>query len=139
MREAYGRMLAKVIDRHDQAALVGCSLPCFDRLASLHIIPTDFVPDEDAGFFVVYTQEMEAGSSIRMREYEKQVAALLTAHPAVDKVIAMSSYSEYRKGQNLVALKPHNQRAHQRRSFESSIKTWLLKFPEYNPSSEMFR
>ena len=23
----------------------------------------------------------------------------------------MSSYSEYRKGQNLVALKPHNQRA----------------------------
>ena len=54
---------------------------------------------------------MEAGSSIRMREYEKQVAALLTAHPAVDKVIAMSSYSEYRKGQNLVALKPHNQRA----------------------------
>ena len=39
-----------------------------------------------------------------MRNYEKQAAEALKTHPAVDKIIAMSSYSEYRKGQNLVAL-----------------------------------
>ena len=110
MRNAYGRMLSKVIDRHNQALLVG--LICLLLTVWLFvIIPTDFVPDEDAGFLVVYTQEMEAGSSIRMRYYEKQVAEVLKAHPAVDKIIAMSSYSEYRKGQNLVTLKPHRDRA----------------------------
>ena len=60
-------------------------------------------------FSSLYTQGMEAGSSIRMQKYEDQVADVLKAHPAVDKIIAMSSYSEYRKGQNLIALKPHNQ------------------------------
>ena len=109
MRDAYGKMLTKVIDRYYVAVIVG--LVCLVLTIGLfYIIPTDFVPDEDAGFFIVYTQEMEAGSSIRMQKYEKQVAEVLKAHPAVDKVIAMSSYSEYRKGQNLIALKPHNQR-----------------------------
>ncbi len=110
MRDAYGRMLTKVIDRSYVALAVG--LICLVLTVWLfYTISIDFVPDEDAGFFIVYTQEMEAGSSIRMRKYEKQVADVLKAHPAVDKVIAISSYSEYRKGQNLVALKPHNQRA----------------------------
>lgn len=111
MRDAYGRMLAKVIDWHTLAVIIGAACLAL-TLWLFYYIPTDFVPDEDAGFFIVYTQEMEAGSSSRMREYEKQVADMITAHPAVDKIIAMSSYSEYRKGQNLVALKPHHQRAH---------------------------
>jgi len=109
MRDAYGRMLTKVIDWHNVALLVGAI--CLVLTVWLfYVIPTDFLPDEDAGFFVVYTQEQEGGSSIRMQNYEKQVADVLKAHPAIDKIIAMSSYSEYRKGQNLVVLKPHNQR-----------------------------
>lgn len=110
MRNSYGRMLAKVIDWHNLALLIGfiCLLAtCW----LFYVISTDFVPDEDAGFFIVYTQELEAGSSLRMQNYEKQVADILKAHPAVEKIVAMSSYSEYRKGQNLVVLKPHSQRA----------------------------
>ena len=110
MRDGYGRLLTKVIDWHNEALLIG--LICLILTVWLfYLIPTDFVPDEDAGFFVVYTQEREAGSSTRLQEYEKQVAEVLINHPAVDKIIAMSSYSEYRKGQNLVALKPHSERA----------------------------
>ena len=30
--------------------------------------------------------------------------------PSVDSVVAISSYSEYRKGQNLILLKPDNER-----------------------------
>jgi len=110
MRNAYGRTLSKVIDRYYEAVFVGIICLALTIWLFYHI-PIDFVPDEDAGFFIVYTQEMEAGSSYRLRHYEKQVADILKAHPAVDKVIAISSYSEYRKGQNLVALKPHDQRA----------------------------
>lgn len=109
MRDSYARMLSKVIDKRFEALFIG--FLCLALTIWLFFyIPTDFVPDEDAGFFVVYTQEMEGGSSIRMKNYEKQVAEILKANPAVDKVIAMSSYSEYRKGQNLVSLKPHSER-----------------------------
>jgi hydrophobic/amphiphilic exporter-1 (mainly G- bacteria), HAE1 family len=109
MRNAYGRMLAKVIDWHNAAIVVG--VVCLVLTVWLfYVIPTDFVPDDDAGFFIVYTQGLEGGSSIRMQSLEKQVGQALIAHPAVDRVIAMSSYSEYRKGQNLVTLKPFNQR-----------------------------
>jgi hydrophobic/amphiphilic exporter-1 (mainly G- bacteria), HAE1 family len=109
MRDAYGRMLTKVIDRYYEAVFVG--LICLVLTVWLfYIIPTDFVPDEDAGFLVVYTQVREGGSSISMRKFEKEVADVIIAHPAVDKVVAISSYSEYRKGQNLIALKPHDQR-----------------------------
>jgi HAE1 family hydrophobic/amphiphilic exporter-1 len=109
MQRVYGSMLAKVIDWHNAAILVG--VVCLALTAwFFYLIPTDFVPNEDAGFFVVYTQEIEGGSSSRMQEYEKQVSEVLKNHPAVDKVIAMSAYSEYRKGQNLVALTPYNKR-----------------------------
>ncbi len=121
MSDAYGRMLAKVIDKYYEALFVG--LICLVLTVFLFFyIPTDFVPDEDAGFFIVYTQAMEAGSSIRMRTYEKQVTDILKAHPGVDKIVAMSSYSEYRKAQNLVALKPHDQRA--------SLKTIIRELSE---------
>lgn len=108
-RNIYGKMLAKVIDWHNAAIFVG--LICLILTAwFFYVIPTDFVPNDDAGFFVVYTQGREGGSSSRMRNYEKQVAEVLKEHPAVDRTIAMSSYSEYRKGQNLVVLKPFHER-----------------------------
>lgn len=109
MKSAYGRMLSKVIDWHNAAIFLG--VICLIATAWLfYIIPTDFVPNEDAGFFVVYTQAIEGGSSSRMQAYTKQVADVIIKNPAVDRLIAISSYSEYRKGQNLVVLKPYDQR-----------------------------
>ncbi|HEV8050988.1 MAG TPA: efflux RND transporter permease subunit, partial [Parachlamydiaceae bacterium] len=110
MRDAYGRSLAKVIDWHNAALFAG--LVCLILTGwFFYIIPTDFVPNDDASFFVVYTQGAEGGSSNRMRNYEREVADVLKAHPAVDKIVAISSYSDYRKGQNLVVLKPHSERS----------------------------
>lgn len=110
MRDAYGRWLSKVIDWHNAALFVGAVCLVLTGWF-FYKIPTDFVPNEDAGFFIVYTQAIEGGSSSRMQDYEKQVADVLIAHPAVDKIVAMSAYGEFRKGQNLVVLKPHSERA----------------------------
>ncbi len=109
MHEGYRRALTKVIDRYNLAVLIG-AICLILTVVFFYIIPTDFVPDEDAGFFIVYTQGREAGSSNSMQKHQKQVADILIAHPAVDKVVAISSYAAYRKGQNLVALKPHSER-----------------------------
>jgi HAE1 family hydrophobic/amphiphilic exporter-1 len=110
MCDAYGKMLTQVIDKSSFALFTGF-LCLLLTLLLFYIIPVDFVPNEDAGFFIAYTQEMEAGSSDRMQNYETQVVEILKTHPAVHQVVAISSYSEYRKAQNLIVLKPHNQRA----------------------------
>ncbi len=84
MRDGYGRMLTKVIDKYYAAVSVGAI--CLGLTIWLFfIIPTDFLPNEDSGFFIVYTQGMEAASSGRMQEYEKEVAEVLRNHPAVHK------------------------------------------------------
>ena len=68
------------------------------------------MPDEDVGFFIAYTQTREGGSSWKMRELENEVLNIIRAHPAVDSAVAVSVYLEYRKGENLVRLKPLGQR-----------------------------
>ncbi len=109
MRDRYGKMLRSVIDHVYTALAVGilCLILTF---VLFFYLPIDFVPDEDTGFFIAYTQGMEAGSSLRMLGYENKVVDILSSSPYVDSLVALTSYSEYRKAQNLILLKPENQR-----------------------------
>lgn len=133
MRDAYGRMLLKVIDWQGTALLVG--LICLILTCLLfYKLPTDFLPDEDTGFFIAYAQAMEAGSSSQMLNYQKQIVEVLQAHPAVDKIVAISSYSEYRKAQNLVVLKPISERA----SVTKVIRELEASFLEKVPGVQIF-
>ncbi len=109
MRNRYEKMLRKVID-HVYTALAIGALCLLLTIVLFIYLPIDFVPDEDTGFFIAYTQGSEGGSSYRMLDYEKKVIDILKNHPYVDSVVAISSYSEYRKGQNLILLKPENER-----------------------------
>jgi HAE1 family hydrophobic/amphiphilic exporter-1 len=102
-------MLRQVIDHHYTALAIGMICLIFTVVLFVYL-PIDFIPDDDTGFFIVYTQEQEAGSSIRMQGYQKQVTEVLRASPYVDQTVGISSYSEYRKGQNLVRLKPADKR-----------------------------
>jgi hydrophobic/amphiphilic exporter-1 (mainly G- bacteria), HAE1 family len=109
MRGAYERMLRKVID-YTYIAL-GIGVLCLVLTGVLFFsLPVDFLPDEDTGFFIAYVQGMEAGSSERMLEYQNRILDIIKANPSVASAVGISSYSEYRKGQNLISLKPLNQR-----------------------------
>lgn len=128
MRDSYERMLNKVIDWEKMALVVG-GLCLILTVLLFYILPTDFLPDEDTGFFIAYAQGMEAGSSYRMWDYEKKIVEVLKAHPAVEKVVAISSYSEYRKAQNLVLLKPLSERASVHQVIEELEAAFLEKVP----------
>lgn len=110
MQMAYYRVLVAVIDYKWAALIIGV-LSLIATIGLLKLIPTDFLPNEDMGFFIVYTQEREGGSSSKMLTYENELIELLFQNPAVDKVVAISSLNEYRKGLNLVHLKPMDERA----------------------------
>lgn len=104
MRKAYHQMLIKVFD-HQLIALSIALLSLIATVWMFYSIPIDFVPNEDVGFFVIYTQSREGGSSSRMLKYEDQVIEMLREDPSVDAFVAVSSYTEYRKGLNYVRLK----------------------------------
>lgn len=109
MRNAYHKMLIKVLD-HQWTAL---SIGLISLIATVYLflyIPTDFVPNDDVGFFVIYTQEMEGGSSSRMLNYENKIIEIIKNEPGVEDFVALSSINEYRKGLNYIHLKPQDQR-----------------------------
>ncbi len=109
MRNAYHKILVKVLDHQFTALTIGL-LSLIATIGMLYYIPTDFVPDDDVGFFSIYSQEMEGGSSARLLAYENQIIDIVRKDPAVDAFVALSSITEYRKGVNFVHLKPENQR-----------------------------
>lgn len=109
MRETYRRMLDKVFDHRLTALMVGV-LCLVATVYMLVTIPTDFVPNEDVGFFVIYTQSIEGSSSPRMLDYTNRMIEILKNNPSIDAFVALSSINEYRKGLNFVRLKPQNQR-----------------------------
>lgn len=109
MRNAYHKMLVKVFDHQWTALTIGL----FSLVATVYLfshIPTDFVPNEDVGFFVIYTQEIEGGSSSRMLNYENRIIEVLQQDPHIDTFVALSSVNEYRKGLNFIRLKPEKER-----------------------------
>ena len=109
MRSVYEKMLNRVFN-HPLATLSVGLITLLLTLFLFFYIPTDFVPDDDVGFFVIYTQEMEGGSSARMLNYENQIIEIIKSDPSVEAFIALSSVNEYRKGLNYIRLKPHDQR-----------------------------
>ena len=46
-----------------------------------------------------------------MNGYQEEAIKIISSHPAVDRLVAVGSYSEYRKAQNLIVLKPQKERA----------------------------
>ena len=72
MLNVYHRMLVKVLDHQYTALGIGL-ISLIATVCLLYYIPIDFVPDDDVGFFSIYSQEMEGGSSSRMLNYENQI------------------------------------------------------------------
>lgn len=105
----YNRMLIKVFN-HQAAALFVGVLTLAATIYLFLTLPIDFVPNEDVGFFAIYTQEREGGSSSKLLEYENQIIELLRNEPYVDRFVALSSITEWRKGLNYVHLKPEDER-----------------------------
>lgn len=105
LKMRYRSALIAVLDHRFTA--LGIGIVCIVATVwLLYYLPTDFAPDEDVGFFIIYTQEKEGGSSISLLANENKMIDSVVKNPAVENFVAISSYSEYRKALNLVHLKP---------------------------------
>lgn len=106
---AYQKKLEAVLN-HRTAALTTAGVCLIATFFLLRYIPVDFIPNDDLGFFVIYTQEMEGGSSYRLLGFENELTDIIKKNRAVDAFVTVSSFNQYRKGINLVHLKPIEER-----------------------------
>ncbi len=74
------------------------------------VLKKDFMPDEDIGYFVVYSQAAQGTSPDRMREYQKHVTDIFEKDPNIGRFLSVAPYKGYRNGRSFVSLKPLSQR-----------------------------
>lgn len=75
-----------------------------------YVLPKEFIPDDDIGFIIAYTQSQEGTSSSRMIHYQKEVAKIVQSDPSVNTLVSIAAYPQYRNGIMFIRLKPRSER-----------------------------
>lgn len=74
------------------------------------ILPTDFIPDEDIGFAIAYTESEQGTSSEQMKLYQQEVVEILKQEPSIAAITSIVASPVYRKGTILLNFIPRSQR-----------------------------
>lgn len=74
------------------------------------ILPTDFIPDDDIGFLIGYTEAEQGTSSDQMSRYHSEIIEALQDDPAIQSIVSISSNPTYRQGLMLLTLIPKKDR-----------------------------
>ncbi len=93
----YKNGLAWVLDHRKTMLAVGLLSILISALL-FKILPTDFIPDEDIGFAVAYTEAEQGTSSDQMRQYQKEIVNILKEESSVETLVSISANPEYRQG-----------------------------------------
>lgn len=73
-------------------------------------LPKDFIPDDDMGFIIGFTQTNQGTSPERMTTYQNQVAELISKNPYVESFVSLNSYPQIHQGMFFIHLTPHQSR-----------------------------
>lgn len=105
----YKRALLWVLD-HKMIALAAGAMSVILSIYFFMTMPTDFIPDEDIGFIIAYTEAEQGTSSDRMARYHQQVISILKKEPAIGSMLSISGSPEYRQGLFFIRLLPRGER-----------------------------
>ncbi|MCC7154832.1 MAG: efflux RND transporter permease subunit [Bryobacterales bacterium] len=111
----YDRTLRWVL-RHRLATLASFFAVLAATAALFIVIPKGFVPEQDTDQIAVITEAVQGTAFAQMSEYQKEVARIVAADPAVDSLVATvggpaaSVLGGPNIGQLVVHLKPRSER-----------------------------
>ncbi len=74
------------------------------------ILPTDFIPDEDIGFAIAYTEAAQGTSSDQMNNYQREIIEILKKESSVEALISIGANPEYRQGLIFIRFVPRDKR-----------------------------
>jgi HAE1 family hydrophobic/amphiphilic exporter-1 len=75
-----------------------------------YVLPKDFIPDEDIGFIIAFTQAEEGTSPQKMIGYQREVIKVIQSDPAVNTLVSIAGNPQYRNGLAFIRLKPPEER-----------------------------
>ncbi len=75
-----------------------------------YVLPKDFIPDDDIGFIIAFTQSEQGTSPYRMIKYQQQVTDIMRANPNVDTIVSLAALPQFRNGTVFIRLKPRSER-----------------------------
>lgn len=96
--------------QHRAAAVIAGGISLILSLYFFMVLPTDFIPDEDIGFIIAYTEAEQGTSSEQMARYQQQVLDILRQQPAIEAISSNSAVPQYRQGIIFIKLISRNQR-----------------------------
>lgn len=70
------------------------------------VLPKDFIPNDDIGFFIAYTQGAEGISSSKMIALQEEVAKIFQKNPHIEQFVSVGGYPQFRNGILYTRLKP---------------------------------
>ncbi|MBI3706136.1 MAG: efflux RND transporter permease subunit [Proteobacteria bacterium] len=115
MLGAYDWTLVRVL-RHKRVMLVATIATIIGSGYLFYVIPKGFIPLEDTGFILVFTEAAEDVSFQAMVERQRQLEAVVRANPYINaynsSVGATGFSTTVNSGRFFIQLKPRNERPH---------------------------
>ena len=107
--EKYGTSLRWILKHRFVALSVGVLSVVFSAYF-FFILPKDFIPDDDMGFVIAFTQSGEGTSPKMMFQLQDAVANIVKNNPAVESFGSLAGFPQTRQGLLFIHLRPQNQR-----------------------------
>ncbi len=82
----------------------------FGTVALFVMIPKDFLPADDLGFILGFSQAKDGTSPYKMIDLQKEAAEMINEDPNVEKLVSAGAQPFDNQGLFFIALKPYNQR-----------------------------
>lgn len=96
--------------RHHFLTFLGGLLCLGGTIALFIFIPKDFLPADDLGFILGFTQAQDGTSPYKMIDLQKKVEEIIADDPNVDRLVSVGAQPFDNQGLFFISLKPYNQR-----------------------------
>lgn len=74
-------------------------------------LPKDFIPDDDIGFVIGFTQADEGTAPSKMVEYQNKVVDVIKSEHSIDSFVSLAAIPQYRNGIIFIRMKPKADRS----------------------------
>lgn len=109
LQKKYKSSLEWVLERRISTLIVG-ALSVVLSLYFFVFLPKDFLPGDDIGFMIAFTQANEGTSPDEMKTLQDELAKIIRQNPYVKSFVSLSGYPQTRQGIAFIVLKPYSER-----------------------------
>lgn len=108
--EKYKTSLKWVLNHRTPTLLVGLASVILSLFFFVHL-PKDFLPGDDIGFMIAFTQSQEGTSPDEMAKLQDEFADQIKENKNIKWFVSLAGYPQTRQGIAFIVLKPYSQRS----------------------------